>query len=710
MSRILGAARPQTVLLCGLTLIGCGVTETEDIVIVPVPTVTEITPSSVTVGTSDIDLVVSGSDFAEGIVGLWDGEPRPTAWRSESEVRVSLPAVDMSTPRIGILTLLNPKPGGGASVPRSVIVAIPVATIDSITPGSVLGLLTAGAPVEVFGSGFVDTNGGSRVAIEEVSVPTTFHDPSRLTAHVPDYLLRAGGQLDLVVRNPAPGGGASQPVTITVDNPLPGLTSVHPDTVAVYDSPTLTVEGVGFAPGATVVVDGTEIPTTYVDASRLTAAVPAGLVSRSGGRILVHNPGPGGGGSGAEQVTVSEHRPGIFQINPKATLQGTASFDVTINGRRLAPDAAVTMDGEVLPVVSFWEDWPFAAVTVRVDGSVLNSVGLKSVTLTNPRGGGTAAQTLGFHVLDPAGGLTYLFDVDYPTSDVVYSSSQDRFIAAIPLCQGQAHHPCYGFSDLPGYISRYTTINPHTGTFEAVSTSVIGPRRVALSPDELSLFTNGKSYVHLWDATESPVSLLDSYSSPFGTEDISALPSDPQSFAVGGNSLTIFDPSGPRPLVADGQFLSITASATHVFGYDRGSGDRLYRATITPEGAVLDTTAVGVITLDAEISYSSGKLYASSGEVIDATTLAQIGTLPFSGPLYVGESENRVYVLDGLRIRVIDATSLLLLHTLEMPAFQVSGIPFPVSGPRRIRRWGSDGLVLSDSRWLRVMRSSHVPG
>jgi hypothetical protein len=76
-------------------------------------------------------------------------------------------------------------------------------------------------------------------------------------------------------------------------NPTPALVSASPSSAtAGSGNLTLAVSGANFVPGAVLTWNGIECTTTFVDASHLTAAIPASDVSAAGTATLaVNNPG-----------------------------------------------------------------------------------------------------------------------------------------------------------------------------------------------------------------------------------------------------------------------------------------------------------------------------------------------------------------------------------------------------------------------------------
>jgi hypothetical protein len=80
-------------------------------------------------------------------------------------------------------------------------------------------------------------------------------------------------------------------------NPVPQLDPIIPGAVAPGTSTfSLTVTGAGFVSGSVIQWNGSSLPTTFISASKLTAAIPsAHVVSANTSVITVYSPGPGGG-------------------------------------------------------------------------------------------------------------------------------------------------------------------------------------------------------------------------------------------------------------------------------------------------------------------------------------------------------------------------------------------------------------------------------
>jgi hypothetical protein len=123
----------------------------------------------------------------------------------------------------------------------------------------------------------------------------------------------------------------------TLVNPQPAISSLSPAfTNAGGATFTLTVNGSGFISGSTVYWGASALTTTYVNATQLTAQVPATDISATGtNAITVQTPAPGGGTSNTWQFEVdsassSSTAPTITSASETVAAGSTASYPVTV--------------------------------------------------------------------------------------------------------------------------------------------------------------------------------------------------------------------------------------------------------------------------------------------------------------------------------------------------------------------------------------------
>lgn len=130
-------------------------------------------------------------------------------------------------------------------------------------------------------------------------------------------------------------GGGDGTGSATPGSGTPQIASLSPDSGSAQDAPfELTVKGSGFQSGASVLWNGTLLPTTYVSAVQLTAQVPsADLVGAGTASITVRNPAPGGGTSPGALFTINaphSGEPSLLQFASTQTKDADFANDSTV--------------------------------------------------------------------------------------------------------------------------------------------------------------------------------------------------------------------------------------------------------------------------------------------------------------------------------------------------------------------------------------------
>jgi hypothetical protein len=102
----------------------------------PVPTVTNLDPDEIEVGSPDLNLTVAGSDFVSDSVVRFDGLDLTTTFVNENELEAVVPEFELTDADTVDVTVFNPAPGGGESGPVTFIINQATSTTDisSITP------------------------------------------------------------------------------------------------------------------------------------------------------------------------------------------------------------------------------------------------------------------------------------------------------------------------------------------------------------------------------------------------------------------------------------------------------------------------------------------------------------------------------------------------------------------------------------------------
>lgn len=288
--------------------------------------------------------------------------------------------------------------GGSASMaqsapPAPAATTNPAPTASSISPAKATAG-TAGVQITIDGANFVSS---AVVTWNGTNLSTTFVNSSQVKANVPQSALVAAGTAQVQVANPAPGGGSCSALVFTIENVTPSIAALSPASVVKgATGVTLAVDGTGFASGATIQWNGTQLTTTVVNPAQVTAAVPdAAFASAGVSQVTVQNPPPGGGTSNAISFTVENPLPAIASISPNSAPAGSASFSLTVIGSGFLSNSSVAWNGSPLVTVFVSP----AQLTVTVPASALTAGGNFNIQITNTTpGGGTSNQAV-FSVL-----------------------------------------------------------------------------------------------------------------------------------------------------------------------------------------------------------------------------------------------------------------------------------------------------------------------
>lgn len=362
----------------------------------PAPEATSVTPDKAVVGGVGPSIVVVGNNFVQRSVVQLDGAPLATNFVSATELRATIPSSKLSAVGTLRLSVGTGPPGGGASKELTFEVQNPEPAFTALAPLSAQvgsGALT----LQITGRGFVR---GAKVSFGATALTTTFTNDTQLEATLPANLLTNAGSFPVKVDNPAPGGGVSAPISFTVTHPDAVLQSLAPEGAYVGAAGfTLTLNGGGFLPSSVVSFNGVALATTYVNATRLTATVPAARVATAGAfPVVVTNPPPGGGVSAPIVFRVDYPIPSTASLAPSRAGVGSPPTEVTVTGAGFYPASQITFDG-VAAATTYVDP---TRVRATLSAAQLSSAGGVLVRVTNPAPGGGMSGAVTFTVDNPA--------------------------------------------------------------------------------------------------------------------------------------------------------------------------------------------------------------------------------------------------------------------------------------------------------------------
>jgi formiminotetrahydrofolate cyclodeaminase len=433
----------------------------------PAPTLASLSPASAVAGAGSQTLTLTGTNFLAGSTVTYNGVGHTATFVSATQLTISLSATDQATAGSYAVVVTNPAPGGGTSSALSFAVNNPAPTLTSLSPASAL----AGAGLQTLtltGTSFV---AGSTVTYNGVGHTTTFVSSTQLTISLSATDQATTGSYAVVVTNPAPGGGTSSALNFAVNNPAPTLTSLSPaSAVAGAGSQTLTLTGTNFLASSTVTNNGVGHTATLVSSTQLTISLSATDQATAGSyAVVVTNPAPGGGTSGALNFAVNNPAPTLASLSPASAVAGAGSQTLTLTGTNLLASSTVIYNG-VGHTATFVSS---TQLTISLSATDQATGGNYAVVVTNPAPGGGTSSALNFAVNNPAPTLTSLS----PASAVAGAGSQTltltgtNFVASSTVTYNGVGHAATLVSATQLTISLSATDQATAGSYAVVVTN-----------------------------------------------------------------------------------------------------------------------------------------------------------------------------------------------------------------------------------------------
>jgi trimeric autotransporter adhesin len=241
------------------------------------------------------------------------------------------------------------------------------------------------------------------------------------------------------------GGGGSTAstsgpnTTLTPTSNLATIIIVPNSSVAGGAAFTLTIDGHEFTAASTVNFGGTAAPTTFVNSSRLTAAIPAAAVATVGtAAVTVTNLAPVGGISDSVTFTITSGQnpiPTINVLSPNCTPIDGPALTLYVGGSNFVASSVVQWNGSAQPTIISEAGY----LEAQIDASDIAAGGTPTVTVFNAAPGGGTSNT-----------ATFTIGAGVPQSIAVDPSGKFAYVA----------NGC--LSNFPGSVSMYT-INATTG-------------------------------------------------------------------------------------------------------------------------------------------------------------------------------------------------------------------------------------------------------
>ena len=292
-------------------------------------TLTSINPSAVLAGAAGLTLTLTGSNFSNNSIVIFNQSPQPTTFVSPTQLTATIDATMLVTPEQGFVTVESSSQAYAqvsAAIPLLVLTPGPDPTVSSLAPSSAI-VGSTGFTLTVNGANFTS---GSVVLWGGTPLATTLVSPNQLTASIIASQVANIGTTPVSVQAYSnPSAPISNAVNFTVA-PVPPLTlnSVFPSIITGGGNDfTLTAVGLSFAPNAVIQWNGTALATSQVSSSVLRATVPAADIATPGSAsITVQNSSGTGGTSAALPVSIQNPAPDAVALQITPDHAGAISF------------------------------------------------------------------------------------------------------------------------------------------------------------------------------------------------------------------------------------------------------------------------------------------------------------------------------------------------------------------------------------------------
>jgi hypothetical protein len=348
------------------------------------PTITSLSPSSVTTGAASFTLTITGTHYtSNATVQIGNATPRSIQFVDAQHVKVTVFPSDVNTPGTVPITVTVPGSTGGTSNSFNLFVTAQNApVINSLNP-STLPVNSTALKVLVNGSGFLlddqillDNNARATEFISSTQLAMTLLAGDVSSAHVSNVTVQ---RHDLTA--------TSAPMTLTiVDANVPAITSVSPAQGTVGSTqPVIAVFGQNFTSNSIVTVDGSPRVTQYISPTELDATLTGSdLASAHDVQLAVV---ANAGTSQPVTYSITVALPTIATLSPTSAISGDAGFQLTVTGTNFSPTSIVNVNG----VPRSTSQNINGALVTNVSATEIASAGTLQITVTD--NGATSAAT-----------------------------------------------------------------------------------------------------------------------------------------------------------------------------------------------------------------------------------------------------------------------------------------------------------------------------
>lgn len=295
----------------------------------PVPVLTTVTPSSFNVGA--FTLTLTGAHFAQGATAFFGTTALTTTYVSSTQLTATGTATATQAGDVNI-TVQNPAPGPSAS--KAVVAHVLGGVAVQVTPPT--STVRAGAQQAFAATVTGTTNNSVTWSVNGVAGGNTTVGTIGASGNYSAPVIVPTTNAITVTATSVADVNASGNAAITLNNPAPVLDSLTPTTVTTGVAFQLTLTGSSFMNGSVVNFGSTQLATTYISPTQLTATGTATAAQVGTIPVTVTNPNPGSATSSAINVTVVSPNSNVkVVVSPKTATLGAGNvqqFVATVTG------------------------------------------------------------------------------------------------------------------------------------------------------------------------------------------------------------------------------------------------------------------------------------------------------------------------------------------------------------------------------------------
>jgi YVTN family beta-propeller protein len=342
----------------------------------PVPSLSSISPSSTTAGSSDFTLTLTGSNFVKTSEIYFNNQQYSTTYKSSTQLETTIPANAVKTSGDYQVKVTNPSPGGGetSSLTFTVKPALEI-KITSPTDGETInksktivkgtykadtkdiGITVNGVIAEIYGNEWVANNIALSTGTNTIEATATDSDENTASTSITVNTTDTDQKVELsanitsgispLTTNFSVSTSGITPLTYSFDFDGDGKTdyiSTSPDSISFYIDATDTVE----THSSTAQINGTtEITDATIKINDATASITDGTfgsytsLSEGSNEISINVTSSG------EQITkhINVNATPTLQINAQDEVNTTSST-ITIDGTSEKQGVTVEINGE----------------------------------------------------------------------------------------------------------------------------------------------------------------------------------------------------------------------------------------------------------------------------------------------------------------------------------------------------------------------------